>query len=78
MKPFFVYMLRCGDDSFYIGHTDDLDQRMEQHWEGCPGYTLKRHPLELVFKHETETRMQAIELERKLKGWTRAKKQAKM
>ena len=28
MKPFFVYMLRCGDGTYYVGHTDDLESRV--------------------------------------------------
>src|SRR5687768_14715134 len=77
MRPFFVYMLRCNDGSFYVGHTDDLEHRMQQHQAGLiPGYTQSRHPLELVWFHETELRIDAIELELKVKDWSRAKKKA--
>ncbi|MBC7715515.1 MAG: GIY-YIG nuclease family protein, partial [Pseudorhodobacter sp.] len=31
MKPFFVYLLRCSDGSFYAGHTDELELRVAQH-----------------------------------------------
>lgn len=77
MKPFFTYMLRCADGSFYVGHTDDLDYRIVQHEHGqIEGYTSSRRPVMLVWSSEFTTRIEAIEAERKLKGWSRAKKQA--
>lgn len=77
MKPFFVYMLRCADGTFYVGHTDDLDVRLAQHHAGVhPGYTSTRRPLELAFCEELASRDEARALERKLKGWSSAKKQA--
>ncbi len=74
---FFVYMLRCADGSFYVGHTDDLEKRVLDHGSGCfGGYTASRRPLELVFAQGFPTRAEALELERRLKTWSRAKKQA--
>jgi len=76
-KPFFVYILRCSDGSYYVGHTDDLEARLGQHHEGRgSGYTSKRLPVVLAWHQEFETRSTALEMERKLKGWTRAKKEA--
>ena len=73
--PFWVYMLRCADESFYVGHTDDLERRYGQHVIGeFPGYTHGRRPLTLVFSAELPTREAAIEAERRIKGWSRAKK----
>jgi predicted GIY-YIG superfamily endonuclease len=76
---FVLYILECADGSFYIGHTDDLDKRMEQHDQGktC-AYTLTRRPLKLVHTQGFETRYEALTMERKLKGWSRAKKLAYM
>ena len=77
MRPFFVYILRCSDGSYYVGHTDDLEKRLDEHAEGlCGGYTVLRRPLELVFVDEFVTREETIERERQLKGWSRAKKEA--
>ena len=37
---FWVYMLRCSDQSYYIGHTDDLEKRVSEHESGeLGGYT---------------------------------------
>jgi tRNA/rRNA methyltransferase len=74
---FWAYMLRCADDSFYVGHTDDLDFRIEQHQSGLiPGYTQKRRPLTLVWSEEFPEQDQAFDAERQIKGWSRLKKQA--
>ena len=76
-QPFFVYMLRCNDGSFYVGQTDDLSHRIaqHQHGKGCQ-YTQSRLPVELVWSQEFDDRDEARETEKRLKGWSRAKKQA--
>ena len=75
--PFFTYILRCADKSYYTGHTDDLQQRITQHVDGTlGGYTNDRRPVELVWVEEFPTRIEALEAERKIKGWSRAKKEA--
>ena len=76
MKPFYVYLLRCSDGSYYCGHTDDLDNRMLQHERSSVGYTATRKPVTLVWKGEFERRDEAISMERQIKGWSRAKKEA--
>ena len=74
---FFAYLLRCNDSSFYAGHTDNLELRIAQHRSGVMGgYTAKRLPIELVWSGTFETREEALAAERKIKGWSRAKKQA--
>ena len=77
--PFYVYILRCADGTYYTGHTDDLDVRMGQHGRGEGSkYTSKRRPLSLVWATDLQTRTEAFELERRLHGWSRAKKEALM
>ncbi len=78
MKPFYVYMLRCADGSYYTGQTDDLSARLLQHEGGHIGYTSTRKPVELVWQGEFETREGAIAFEQQIKGWSRAKKEALM
>jgi putative endonuclease len=75
---FWVYLLHCADDSHYIGHTDNLDLRIAQQQVGAAPtcYTFSRRPLQLVYSQEFSDREQAISMERKLKGWSRAKKAA--
>jgi predicted GIY-YIG superfamily endonuclease len=59
-----------------IGHTDNLEARMSQHHEAEIGYTAERHPLRLVWTCEFPSRLDALERERQIKGWSRAKKAA--
>ena len=74
---FYTYLLRCSDGSYYAGHTDDLDLRLAQHQSGAlGGYTAKRLPVVLVWSDSFPSRDQAFAMERKLKGWSRAKKEA--
>jgi predicted GIY-YIG superfamily endonuclease len=77
--PFYVYILRCSDGTYYTGHTDNLDQRMAQHGDGVGcAYTSKRRPLELLWATDCQTREQAFELEKQVHGWSRVKKEALM
>ena len=75
----FVYMLRCADDSFYVGSAtgEDLSRRIAQHETGSfPGYTYHRRPIRLVWSEHFERITDAIAIERKLKGLSRKKKEA--
>lgn len=74
---FWVYLLRCADGSYYVGHTDHLEKRMAEHTMGTiPGYTLSRRPVTLAFSEEFPTREEALERERQIKRWNRSKKEA--
>ncbi len=72
-----VYILKCADDSYYVGCTTDLLQRIGQHQSGeMGGYTSTRLPVEVVWSAEFDDINQAITLERRIKRWSRAKKEA--
>lgn len=75
---FWLYILRCDDGSYYVGHTGDLDERIAQHHEGALAscYTRLKRPLELKFASQFPTREQALEAQRRVKRWTRAEKEA--
>lgn len=76
---FWVYILKCADDSYYTGHTDNLEQRLDQHQAGaCDSYTATRRPVELVWSQECVTREEALAAELRIKGWSRVKKEAMM
>ena len=76
--PAFVYILRCADGSYYVGRTQtSLDQRIAEHQTGrFSGYTARRRPVELAWHQEFQTFTDANATERKIKGWSRAKKEA--
>jgi len=75
---FWVYILKCKDNSYYIGHTDNLDNRLFQYQNklipGC--YTSTKLPIQLVYTQDFPTREEALAAERQLKGWSRRKKEA--
>ncbi len=75
--PYYVYILRCSDGSYYTGHTEDLETRIAEHQTGTfLGYTRKRLPVELVFADEFPSREDALDREKQIKGWSRSKKEA--
>lgn len=72
-----VYILRCSDESFYVGITQDLDARLKAHNDGQgAAYTFKRRPVSLVYWERYESNTQGVARERQLKRWSRSKKQA--
>jgi predicted GIY-YIG superfamily endonuclease len=74
---FWAHMLHCGDRSFYVGHTNDLDVRIATHMSGeFGGYTSTRLPVTLVWCDEFPSRYEALSAERQIKWWSRAKKLA--
>jgi predicted GIY-YIG superfamily endonuclease len=74
---FWAYMLHCADQTFYVGHTDDLDVRIATHMSGeFGGYTSTRLPVKLVWSDEFPSRYEALAAERQIKGWSKAKKLA--
>lgn len=78
MKIYYVYILKCSDNTYYTGITSDLEERLTAHKTGKHGdsYTFKRRPLELVFSSEFTNPNVAIETEKKIKKWSKAKKEA--
>ncbi len=74
-----VYILKCSDGSYYTGVTNDLVRRFAEHQSGSHiGYTSERLPVELVYSTEIDRPLDAIAVEKQLKNWSRAKKEALM
>jgi len=74
---FYAYMLKCRDDSYYVGQTSDPEGRLYQHRNGLlKGYTHGRRPVTLVWCQEFGTRVEAMDAEKRIKGWSRGKKEA--
>jgi len=74
----YVYIVRCSDGSYYTGSTrGELYKRIAEHNAGTfEGYTSTRRPVELLYSQYFGQITDAIEAERQVKGWTRAKKEA--
>lgn len=78
MKFYYVYMLRCSDESIYVGLTNSIARRLVEHQLGkkpeC--YTYTRRPLRMIFHQEFMQFDQAKHYEKKIKKWSRSKKLA--
>jgi putative endonuclease len=73
----FVYILRCADGSYYVGKTEDLRTRLDEHQSGVGAdYTAARRPVEMVYAEEHSSTRSAKDRELQLKHWSRAKKEA--
>jgi len=74
----YVYVLRCVDGHYYVGITrGSLERRVAEHNAGAfGGYTSSRRPVTLVYHEHFENIVDAIAMERQIKGWSRAKKEA--
>jgi putative endonuclease len=72
-----VYILECSDKSYYIGSTSDIAKRLEKHSAGKgAAWTAKRLPVRLIYQEQYKDKFEALNRERQLKGWSRAKKEA--
>ena len=73
-KHFYVYILKCSDESYYIGLTNSLETRLKEHNAGRgTQYTSARLPVQLVYKEQFRARWQAERHEYQLKTWSRQK-----
>ena len=73
----YVYILLCDDGSYYTGSTIDLEQRLEDHFNGAgANYTRKHRPVKLLYFEEFDRIDEAYYRERQIHGWSRKKKAA--
>ena len=71
-----VYILECGDGSFYTGYTTDITRRIEEHRSGDGAkYTRGRTPLQLIYSEEYDSRSAALSREAGIKQLTRTEKE---
>lgn len=75
---YFTYILECADNSLYVGCTNDLERRLDQHNNSKWGahYTKIRRPVKLVYVENFSTLREARHREAEFKGWRREKKMA--
>ena len=71
----FVYILKCSDQSFYTGVTNDLEKRLECHNAGKGAkYTRGRGPVKIVYTEKKKSRSTALKRELEIKSWPRTRK----
>ncbi|ULC59362.1 GIY-YIG nuclease family protein [Flaviramulus sp. BrNp1-15] len=78
MKIYYVYILKCSDETYYTGLTSNLTKRIIEHKTGkhTDSYTYKRRPIILEYYAEFTNVDIAIQTEKQIKKWSRAKKKA--
>ena len=76
---YFIYILRCADDTFYTGYTDDLKERVKTHngetKKMGAKYTRGRRPVKLVYSEGFKTKSEAMKREVAIKKLSRIEKE---
>ena len=73
----YTYILECSNGAYYVGSTNDLERRLQEHQAGLGSRFTSAHlPVKLVYWEEYQTLEEAFRRERQLHGWSRAKKEA--
>ena len=73
---YYLYILKCFDDTLYTGITTDLERRVKEHNSSTLGakYTARRRPVELIYFEEFIDRSEASKREYSIKNLSRAQK----
>jgi putative endonuclease len=79
-NQWFVYLLRCNDNSLYAGVTTDLKRRVKEHNNSTLGakYTRVRRPVTLAYAEEAASRSDACQKEYKLRKLSKKVKEEKV
>lgn len=73
----YTYMLKCKDNTYYTGYTNNLEKRIQAHNEGKGAkYTKGRGPVELVYYEEYADKQTAMRREWEMKQLSRSRKDA--
>lgn len=71
----FVYILRCADNSLYTGSTNNLEKRFLAHINGKGGrYTRSHKVIKIIYKEKFKTKSEALKREIEIKTWSKKKK----
>ena len=76
MSKYFLYIIKCSDQTLYTGITTNLERRQEEHNSSTLGarYTRSRRPVELVYFKRFNNRSLASKEESRVKKLSRSKK----
>jgi predicted GIY-YIG superfamily endonuclease len=75
MKPWFVYILKCSDNSLYTGITNNLEERLKKHNRGIASkYTRSRLPVKIIYKEKKQNESTARKREAAIKKLSRKEK----
>lgn len=71
----YLYILLCDKKTFYIGITNNLEKRFQEHKDKKSFFTKKFSELEIIHKEVFQNKFEAAQREKQLKGWSRKKKE---
>ncbi len=76
--PYYLYIVRCSDNSLYTGITLDIEKRLKEHNTGKRGAKAVKGklPVNLVYSEELVDKIAALKREREIKSWTKARKES--
>ncbi len=79
MKKYDLYILYSKQlNSYYIGHTDNLEERLRRHLSNHTGYTSRAKDWEIAYTEEYGSKSEAYARERELKSWKSKKRIEKL
>lgn len=74
-QKWYVYILRCADDTLYTGITNDIERRLKAHNAGTASkYTRSRRPVAIVYQEEVGSKGDALRRELQIKAMSRQQK----
>jgi len=78
VREYYVYIIRCRGGAYYVGVTNNLEVRIQQHQDGVDplSFTYSKRPVELVHYESFREINDAITREKQIKDWSRKKKEA--
>ena len=75
--PWYVYVLRCANGSYYVGHSVNTERRLSRHTAGTGAqHTAVYCPERILYREPFGTEVEAVRRERQIKQWSHAKKKA--
>lgn len=72
--PYYTYILTNKSNTLYVGFTNNLARRLSEHRTRKNRFTIKYNINKLIYYQEFNQAIDAINTEKKIKGWTRKKK----
>jgi len=77
VMKWYTYILLCSNDSYYVGHTNNVENRFQRHVSNNGAqHTAVFAPEKVLYKEEFLSQKEAMRREKQIKKWSRAKKQA--
>ncbi len=74
---YYVYILYCNNDSFYVGFSNNVEKRIKVHQSNNGArYTKQNKPIKIVYVEGPLPQIDAVKRERQIKRWSKAKKEA--